>query len=442
MGSKIEELVFRYLNRLLTASGDTPTVYTASGGTVSTVLCTALGQTDDYFNGAIIRWDSGGNSGEYSAVKDYVAGVGSPADDTLTIDTSLATAVVNGDTFTLFVGGKFISDQRIPGMEENGGVQQPPNATGVEFVYSSMINGEGNGTLKLYVTGGSPADVTATWTPPGEIEGSEVNVSDLNLNDEFVLKGGGTTNEDLSKYVILKRNAGSLPGASTSDTIALTIPESVFMMNVIGDETTPGVNIYRPVGIINTSADSKMYSAEVIAPNPFDGTTETTVAAGGNIGTGADTIGLTDTSNYPNSLFVAKINPSTKAIIDARYAYHKSGNEYTIQDPGAGIRGYTAVIWSVADTVIPMPWQEIGLDAPDDIGSPADDNFEDPATENTAPSGVTFSCPMIQAIALSIGDMAASGIYVVWEWFFIPALMRPYSSATARLKLFIDVNDE
>lgn len=441
MGATLDDLILRFLHRELGGDGLTPTVYTCTGGGTKTAIVPALDGMSN-LGGGLVRWDTGNNAdaNEWSWINTFA-----DASDTVTFDSNLPNSVQNGDTFTLFHGGNFLSDQRIPGMAPNDWDMTPTNCTGIEFVYVSMINGTGSGTVKIYVGAGSPATIEATWTPPGGTEGARVDITSLSLDEEFTLVGGGTGQTNSSKYVVMKRNAQSFPGSDQSDTIVLTRPSGIWVSPFTGSETESGVTVYRPVGLINAHASGSIYSIKAYLPNPYDddGAAQTTVQSGspGGIGTGADTIELVDASNYPSSCWLAKVDGSG-TVQDVRYAYNKSGNQFSIMNPSGGMRGYTAASWSPGDNVIPAPWFDIGLDAPLKIGSPDLNQFENPASETTAPSGISFSTPMNTTDALDIGDLDASEVYCVWQRYYIPAGMKPVSSALARMYIDCEVDTE
>jgi len=441
MGATVSDLVLRYLDKDLTESGGTPTQYTCSGGSARTAICAALsGKTN--MEGGLMRWDVGDNAdaNQWSWVNSYTDGT-----TTITVDDALPNDVVAGDKFTLLRGGKFIGDQRIPGMVPNDWDLTPTNCTGIEFININMINDEGSGTLKIYVGSGSPATIEATWTPPGGTEGARVDITNLSTDEEFTLVGGGTGQSNTSKYCVMKRNASAFPGSDQSDTIVLTRPLGVFVSPITGTEAESGITIYRPVGLINVHASGSLYDLKCYLPNPYadDGAVASTVASGspGGIGTGADTLEVTDATNWPDSGWIAKID-GAGTVQDIRYCYNKSGNEYSVMNPAGGMRGYTAAAWNAGDNIIPCPWMDIGLDAPLNMGSPDLQLFEDPATESTAPSGVTFTTPMNTTDALSIGNLAASDVYCVWERFYIPAGQKPVTSALARMYVDFEVDTE
>jgi len=416
--SKISDLVFRYLHKQLAASGDAPTQYTADSGTVRSVVSAALTEADDFWNGAILRWDSGPNAGLYSAVGDFDA-----AADTLHLDEDLPVAAADGHTFTLFHGGLHASDARIPGMATSS----PVNVTGFAIVYAAMLSGEGTGTLAFHHNGGSGQALG--WTPPGETEGVQVDISALAENGTAVLVGGGATGEQRSKYVIVQRTADALPGADAQDAINLESPGGSFLPAFTGAETESGVTIYRPAAIANTASDT-VFAVKVYCPSPTPDAANTTVATGGGIaGGGADELAADDLTDWAAHGFV---HNSTKN--DLRYYFDRSGNTAQIMDPGSGIRGFTASSWDVGDVLEPYPFFDIGLDAPG-----AGHVFENPATETTAPSGVAFSAPRDAASALLIGDLAAGGLHVVWERFFIPAGFLPLESGRAELRVVAEV---
>lgn len=416
--SRISDLVLLYLHKKLAASGDTPATLTASAGTIRTAVCAALTEADDYWNGAILRWTTGPNAGRYSSVLDFDA-----ATDTLTFKEDLPNAVANTHQFVLLHGGKHASDQQIPGMV----CTAPVNVTGFTISYVSFRNLEGNAELNFKHNGG--VNQGLTWTPPDGDEGIEVNISALANGDTAVLSAGGATDEEKSAFVIVTRTAAALPGADQSDTLGLSLPEGTFLPAITGAETTAGKTFYRPVAIKNNGA-GKIYSVKAYCLKPVDAAAGTTIAASGGIGTGADELGATNLANWPVSGFVYN---STKD--DLRYYYDKSGNGVKVQSPGAGIRGFTAVAWDDGDTLELFPLFDIGLDAPG-----AGSIFEDPATEITAPAGVGFSCPRTSGTGLNIGDLAAGGLHVVWERYFIPANFQPVEAARALLRLYAEVS--
>ena len=436
--ARISDLVLRYLDRNAGSSGGSPIQYTCSSGTVRTAVSAALsGQSPANMSGAIVRWDTGTNATahQWSAVYSYDDG-----STTLTFDSDLPNAVVNNDQFTLISGGRWLTSARIPGLIYNG-TNWPPAFAGIALSgmtvdYIAMLNSTGNGTLTYTASNG-----TAQWTPPGGTIGPAVAITGLSTGDMVTFVGGGVAIEDKSKFIVLQRNTNALPVGNTSDVIALTIPKGIHMMPLTGSETLNGIIIYRPVGIINTHASETIYNIRAFVPNPFTTAAQTTVTGAG-IGVGADTLTGTSMTNWPTHCWVARVNGSGQ-VLDCRYCYDRSGNQMTVMDPAGGMRGFTAGSWSAGDNIVPMPWQDIALNAP------VANEFANPATEQTVPAGTSWTqgatgaaTPMSVDNALSAGDLASGAIYTVWERFVVPANMRPATSIIADLRVYAEVDQE
>lgn len=417
--SKISDLAFRYLHRQLAASKDTPTQYTASAGTVRTAASAALVEADGYWKGAIVRWDGGANVGKFSSVLAFDA-----ASDTLTFDEDLPAAVTAADTFTLFLGGLFASDQPVPGMLTS----QPVNVTGFSIVYAAMLSGEGTGQINFLYHGGTGQ--TLSWTPPGESAGIAVDVSGLSTDDNVVLFGGGSSALQKSKFIRLQRTAAALPSSDQADDVDLILTMGSFLGAFVGAETDAGTTVYRPAAIENTGVGA-LYFAAVFCASPWASATATIIAAGGGIGIGDDTLLAASLVNWGAHGWVFNSTQN-----DLRYFFNRSGNTISILDPSGGMRGFTAANWADGDAIEPFPWFDIGLDAPG-VGSA----FEDPADENTAPSGVTFSCPRTAETGLPIGNLAPAALYTIWERFFIPAGFAPLDAGRADLHIYAEATE-
>ena len=432
--SRISDLILRYLDRDAGSSGGTPVQYTCQGGTVRTAISSTLtGKDAASMSGALVRWDVGSNATahKWGAVNSFTEAGSSSY---VTFDQDLPNAVVLSDKFTLIRGGKWITDQRIPGLIVNGYSYDPTNLTGTTVDYAAMLNGAGNGTLTY-----SSADGTARWQPPAGTLGPGVAITALTAGQTVTLVGGGVSIEEKSKFLVLSRKASpALPVGNTSDTLALTVPKNVHMMTLVGQETLYGTIIYRPVGIINTNATDSIYNVKAYVPNPFTTAAQSTISSGTVPASGAGTLNITDATNWPVHCWVAKVDGSG-VIQDVRYCYDRSGNTMTVMAPvntGSWHRGFTPATWNTGNNIVPAPWQDIGLDAP------STNEFEDPATESSAPAGVTFSTPMSSSTGPTVGDMASGTIYCIWERFVIPANMRPMSNLVADLRVYAEVDQE
>lgn len=413
--TSIADLELRYLHRKLSATDGTPTVYTASGGTSRTAISAALTDPDDYWNGSLARWDSGDNIGKWSSITDFEAST-----DTIIFDDDLPNAVSNGDTFTLFQGGKHSSNQRVPGMQ----TPALANVTGFDIAYVAHLNGEGTGTIRYY-----DASTSLTWQPPDGIEGVPVDISGLTLGQKVLLTSGAPISSDArSQFVQLTRNSDPLPGGDVADDLSLDLVPLSFLARVTGDEVSSGFTFYRPVSIRNTSAGTA-FGLHVYAATPFPGSVPSTLSVA--LGTGSGALEAVSLSNWGASGFV---HNTTKN--DVRYFYKRSGNTAVILDPAGGLRGKTAVNWDIGDEIQSYPWFDIGLDAPGSASI-----FEDPANEQTAPAGVTFSCPQNVSESLPLGDLAAGGVYCIWLRFELPADARPLEGGRVDLRWRAEVSE-
>ena len=148
--------------------------------------------------------------------------------DELAFEEDLPYAVADGHLFTLFQGGKYASAVRIPGMKTS----TPVNVTGFAIAYAAMLNGTGTGVLAFKYNDGSGQALT--WTPPGETEGLEVDISTLTEGETAVLYGGGTTAVQRSKYIIVRRTADDLPTADAQDDVSLESPDGSFYRSPLG----------------------------------------------------------------------------------------------------------------------------------------------------------------------------------------------------------------
>jgi hypothetical protein len=417
--SKISDLVFRYLHRKLPASKTTPTQHTASGGSLRTATCEALTEAADYWNGAIVRWDIGGNVGQYSSVRSFDA-----ASRKLGFDEDLPLPVLGGDKFTLFLGGLHASNQQIPGLNTS----TPVNITGFSISYAGMLNGEGTGTLKFYYNAGAAQSLS--WTPPGEAEGVRVDISGLADGQSVTLYGGGNTATQKSKFIQLNRNAVALPTSDKADDLNLLILAGSFLGAFVGSETESGTTVYRPICLENTGV-SALYFVKVFCAAPWLSALPTSIAVNGGIGTGAGEMLATSFVNWGVSGWIYN---STKN--DIRYFFNRSGNTVSILNPERGMRGFTAVPWDDGDDIEPFPWFDIGFDAPG-----AGNVFEDPSTENTAPADVVFSCPRDAPNGLVIGNLSAGALCTIWERFFIPAGFQPLDGGRADLHVYAEATE-
>jgi hypothetical protein len=402
----IAALELLYLHRALGTDGATPTQFTASGGSSSSASSAGLSEPDGTWDGAVVRWNAGPNAGRFSTVESFAAG-------TLQLADPLPTPVASGHTFTLFLGGKFASSERVPQLATPGLAA----VTGFAVVFAAALNGEGTGVL-AYDAGAQ----TLTWQPPGGSAGAPVAVAALLAGDRVAVFGGGSAVEETSRFLLLERNEDDLPDDDAEDDLSLDLVPASFLARVRGAQAASGVVTYRPFAIRNGGA-ATVLDVQVYCATPFPAATATTLAAG--LGTGAGVLQAASLDGWGGAGWVYN---ATKG--DVRYYYDRSGNGARVADPAGGHRGFTATAWDDGDVLEPFPWIDIGLDAPG-VGNV----FEDPATIEDAPSGVSFTCPRTAGDGLDLGDLVAAAVHAVWVRVELPPGARPVEGGRVDVRL-------
>jgi len=410
--SRVEDLELLMLHRGLAADDDTPQQFTATGGTVRTIVCAAL--EGEVGANALVRWDTGANAGRWSNLRSFDGGT-----DTAQLDDALPAAVANGDEFTLFEGGRFATNQRVAVLQSSPTL----NVSGLQVVHAEGVNGEGTGRLAFAASG-----QVVTWQPPGGSAGPAIAVGALGLGDRVAVTGAGDTAAQRSKFLLLERTAASLPVADAADDVSLDLVPGAFAARVTGDEASDGVVIYRPFAIRHRGS-SPIRAVEIHCGSPAPGVVTTTLAE--DLGTGAAMLRGADLTGWPVHGWVLNVDKD-----DVRFFFDRSGNDAAVMNPDGGMRSRTAVAWDEGDELIPMPWVDVGLEAPG-----GGNEFDDPATRATAPSGVTFSCPLSAEDALAIGDMAPGDLHAVWLRIEIPAGHRPVEGGRADVRVRASVSE-
>jgi len=404
-----------YPSKYLSADNDPITEQTAdAGGSSTTIVDSALTQADDYWNGAVGIFEpdttTASLQGQVFHVKDFTAST-----DTLLLYKELPDAPVAGDTYRLILGGKWRSSTEIPGLSSS----TLTNISGVTIDHVGYENGTGNGTLAFDV-----GDGTLIWTAPGDAAGASVDVNDSDAVFRIF-------SDDASKWIEITVDFSELPSGDEMDTVVLTQPVGILIPDAEGTETVAGKIRYYAIPVKNVHATDSMFDAFAYLMKEVStaaDTTTTTIAPDGG-GAYPATLGLTSLTNWPDSGWVYNVDKD-----DFRYFYNKSGNNVRIVDPGAGVRGKTSAAWEIGDDVQLAPDIDIGLGAADSI-----DEFEDPATETTAPSGVAFTCPITAATGLSMGDLSATEVGIVWVRETIVAGTRAKTTALSQVRFQVDI---
>jgi len=334
----------------LSSDGETPTTHEADSGTVNTIVEADLTEGDDFWNGAILEWLTGANSGLFSSVKDFDS-----ASDTLTLDEDLPTTVSASDDFKLFLPfGGYRSDELIEFLEGTA----PSNVTGVVIDRIAAFNDLGVGTLEFIFNGGGGSEALR-WTAPGDTAGSQVNTPS---DATYTLTSG-----DISKALRVTVTFASLPGSDQSDSITLTQPRHRFQGPILGAENAAGVIRYPAFFVKNGHATDKLFTVTAFLRTGTwidnagvqQTAAPTTVAAGGYAASGATTLPAADASSYPQRGHL--LNQDTNEILQYN---SRDGDNFTVPSAGRGIRGSSASAGSLTDDIILIPPIDIGIETP------------------------------------------------------------------------------
>lgn len=261
-------------------------------------------------------------------------------------------------------------------------------------------NGTGNGTLTA--TG---AD-TVTWTPPGGSAGAVVTI----LNGETRQIPGS----DANKYVVITRDSATGMTSSTVVAIIYNKPNVFGVDDISTSESSAGDDEYRCVSIENLgTADVKNIKVRVRQL----GTQQ--VSDGGQLGaSGSGSITTTGSfSTWPESggCWISESDDTERELV---YYSSRTATVLTVPTAGRALGVTSAAAGAAGDKVYAVPLIELALDAP---ASQPSGLFEAVANEDTAPTGPTFTTPVITADELAIGDLTQNQIYGIWMHRITPA---------------------
>jgi len=393
-----DKLRVYFPSKYLGADGATLTEQTAdAGGTVSTIVDSALTQADDYWNGALDFFEGDTTTsalrGIFFHVMDFTA-----SSDTLTLARELPAAPAAGDTYRLVLGGNYRSSFECFGLEAGGVFPEQQSVTGSNITgltikkLSPLL---GAGTLTAFYDYSLDELFIKMGSNP---YGTGLDVSG-DVSDGIVYGSDG------EEWVQVDVTAASLPGGDQTDTFTLTVPEGTFTPDFEGSETDDagGKIRYRLEVVKNTDSTDTMVGLAVYTLEPSG--TNTTIDTGESLGTGEGNVAGVDCSDWPAASFWVKNTTQN----DCRYVFYRSGHRLYCAAAGGGLRGYTATSWAATDAIQIMADVDIGIDAP------SSDQFENPTNETTAPSGITFQDTGSAGAAVSIGDLTAGSIYGVWR---------------------------
>lgn len=278
--------------------------------------------------------------------------------------------------------------------------------SGIDIDAVSGENGAGAGTLIAFGVD------DLKWTPPGGSQGTAVTI----LNGESKLVEGGGANGRNQFVRVTRTSASDLTGTETlTTTIAYN---NVFGFDdVTSAEQAAGDDEYRAFCIRNVHATAEVKSVTVqVATLGTQRTTDTAQLPASGAGTIETTGSFADWPEVGYALIKDSGGTETEII----YYSSRTATVLTVPAVGRELFGGTEVAGSNDDTVDSIPGIAIGLDAP--TSQPSGSFVDNTGVgEGTAPGGVSFSTPITDGDALTIGDLGTDEIYGVWIWRHVPA---------------------
>jgi len=390
------DLKYYYPNALGTADGQALTAFNVQAGSTARIVNSNSLEADDYWNDAIFEGLTGTNVvDQWNHVRDFANASGA-----ITLANELPGTPVMPATFYLIHMGKngmYRSSHPVPGLAYT----DPSNVTGVDIIYASFTNGEGDGTLEYTNSG----DILQ-WKAPSDVLGAGVAVTG---DGEQTLYSA-----DDSKYIRVDVTFASLPGTDQSDTITLTQPIGRVIPNTEAVQSEVGITRYIAIFFKNESSVDDMHEMKAwVEPRV---SASTTVTSG--IGTSAGWLTVADASGMPARSFW--ILNST--LNDCRYVRYRSGNDLYCSACGAGLRGKTGQTW-VATNVVSV-WADVDLNKPTLVGNalPAD------------LSALTYTTPLTYDDGLDYGTFAASSLGAIIMRETVLDTVYPIDSILTQLK--------
>lgn len=284
--------------------------------------------------------------------------------------------------------------------------QRASAISGIDIDFIAAENGVGDGTLTA--TGVSELK----WTPPGGSQGTGVAIAN---GETKMLEGGGGTG--YNQFIRVTRTSASDLTGTETDTIARTLNNVYGFDDVDSAEQSAGDDEYRCICLENVHATADVKSITVqVGTLGTQRTTDTAQLPASGAGSIETTGSFADWPDVGYAL--VKDSGGTEREI----VYYSSRTATVLTVPAAGreLLGSSAAAGAATDTVDAIPGIAIGLDAPTSqpSGTFVDNTGED---EDTAPATISFSTPITDGDALSIGDLASGEIYGIWIWREVPA---------------------
>lgn len=374
----------------LSADGQASPQRSCGAGTdTEVIVCAALTQANDYWNGAIGMFDLDTPTellqGIWFHVLDFDA-----AGDELALARALPVSPATGgapDTFRLYLGGNWRSTTEIKSLKFTA----PRNVTGVVIDAPSNLNGPGTGHLSWDASASS-----LFWRAPG----------DEDVGAAVVISGDGPYvlfSDSGEAHLEVTVTESSLPVEDAADEIALRVVEESLLPSWAGAENAGSPKTrYHLLVVKNEDGADAMADTVAYIESSSPLAASTTLVDAFGVDTGAMRVSSVD--GWPKRSFWIH-NESQN---DIRYVKYRTARTLYVAAAGAGHRGFSAVPWLKGSTISVYPEVDISIEAP------TLNQFDSPADEETEPSGANWSAPEIYAAGLSLGSLANGALYGIW----------------------------
>jgi len=311
--------------------------------------------------------------------------------------------------------GNHQSSTEIGGMSFN--VSSPIANISVDF--ASAANSTGAGTLT--VTGSD----MLKWTPPGGGQGNDVTI----LNGESKVVEG----TDLNMYVRISRTSATALTGTATVTISEPVNNVFGFDNVSAAEAAAGDTEYRAACIENVSSvavTSVKVKLKTLGTQQVSGVTQLPASGAGTIVTAGSF------STWPNQGY-AMVKTSGGSVRESIYYTSRTATALTVPAAGRALQGTSAAAGAASDTVDAIPSIAIAKEAP---SSQPSGSFQTIANESTAPTAVTFSQPLTDTEAISIGTLNPGEIQAVWMRRVMPAGSATDVAASNQIRFTFDAS--
>lgn len=251
----------------------------------------------------------------------------------------------------------------------------------------------GTGTLA------APTVDTVTWAAPGGSTGPAVTI--LDGQTRMVVDGTNPFH-----VLIITRDAATDMTSSVNVTVVQE-DANAFFADVAETERAAGSVTHRAQCILNVSGASQ---TGIQVKLKTLGTQRTTnVGQLGASGSGTISSSAGNFADWPASGY-GLIKDSGGSVREWVYFEDRTDDDLNVTAAGRGLGETTAAAGAASDTIDSVPGFELSIEAP---ASQPSGIFITVADEDAAPAGASWSSPLTDAEALSIGTLADGEQYMI-----------------------------